>query len=363
MPFRKKIIMAIVLMFVSLIIVGQASAILIFPDPTLTALQYGDAYSYSLPILNYLATGEVTQNPGDPYYVASSPGQIEDLIVIATGASGSPVNTNFPGMNNAYPTPSGVSGSPIFSTFNTPHPGIPGVPPGAPFPGDSPNTWNTTLSALINQLTISGTRYDLVFFFNNNQDNAGSAAEQSLYAWAQASIVDAQGVLPTLYFDFTSVGPVPHDGIPGGDVFAYNSPGPPTSNYPFSSGPYDSGTWPSFDDFVLSGGQVCLDENTLAIVDCGTCTNCVLFNHNLGANQAAYALFAPELNAGLETWMNEGYDVMSLDLRITALNNGYEQLFIMPGLIQRQIPEPSSIVLLGSGLLGLGLYFRRKFRK
>ena len=52
-----------------------------------------------------------------------------------------------------------------------------------------------------------------------------------------------------------------------------------------------------------------------------------------------------------------GYDTLSLDARFTALNNGYEQIFIMPALLQRdkerEVPEPSALILLIVGLTGL----------
>src|SRR5689334_15159214 len=63
-------------------------------------VQYGDAQSYALAVLNYQAVGG--NNPGDPFYVNSTPGAIKDLIVIATGAGGTGVTTNVAGMDNAY---------------------------------------------------------------------------------------------------------------------------------------------------------------------------------------------------------------------------------------------------------------------
>ena len=64
---------------------------------------YGDANSYALQV-NGVAAGST--GPGSLYYVNSTPGAIKDLIVVATGASGGPVNTNVAGMDNALPTPS-----------------------------------------------------------------------------------------------------------------------------------------------------------------------------------------------------------------------------------------------------------------
>lgn len=53
---------------------------------------------------------------GDESYIASGPGQIQDLIVVGTGAAGKPVNTNFAGMDNAYATLSRVGGEAFFQT-------------------------------------------------------------------------------------------------------------------------------------------------------------------------------------------------------------------------------------------------------
>ncbi|HYP67248.1 MAG TPA: hypothetical protein VEP67_03235, partial [Thiobacillaceae bacterium] len=78
---------------------------------------YGDGNSYALALNAFIydhfqggGTG-----PGNPFYVNSSPGQIQNLIVNATGSSGTGVTTNFTGMDNAYPTPSGKNGAAFFT--------------------------------------------------------------------------------------------------------------------------------------------------------------------------------------------------------------------------------------------------------
>src|SRR5258707_1109777 len=63
---------------------------------------FGDGVAYALPVLGI--------------DVQSSPGQIDDCIVVATGANGTGVTTNFAGMDNAYSTPNGTGGSPYFRT-------------------------------------------------------------------------------------------------------------------------------------------------------------------------------------------------------------------------------------------------------
>jgi len=100
-------------------------------DGTLPAAYYttyGDSQVYSLGTLAYIYCREQTGGTcgnatGTPYNVDSSAGTIQDLVVVATGVNGGPINTNFAGMDNPYPTPSGRSGSPYFSTTSIADPG------------------------------------------------------------------------------------------------------------------------------------------------------------------------------------------------------------------------------------------------
>lgn len=321
--------------------------------PSTGYFQYGDAQSYSLPLLNYFATGSATPTSGDPYYVPSGPGQIQDCVVVATGTNNGPVNLNFSGMDDAYRTPDGTGGLPYFSTgdvYYTNPTNLPDAPNG-PAVGDSNDTWDTTLTALTTFLNGQSP----VFFFNNNQVNSGASTNQELFAWAQIRVVDVNGGLPTLYYDLTAMN-LTHGGIPNGNVATYNSPGAPTGNYPV--GPNTG--WPNTDNFIRSGGAVCILG--FAIVPCGT-PGATTVNHNLGADRATYAVIFPELNAGLYSYAGLGYDVLRIDFRMgcnpqyvadctgQSLNNGYEQLFISALNTPRLVPEPSTVLLMGIGLI------------
>lgn len=322
---------------VAIALAGMASSSYAALDLTgASYVTYGDANSYALAV-NQAMTGDKN------WYVNSTPGAIQDLVVVATGSSGGPVTTNFAGMDDAMSTPSGVNGSTFFS-----------------------GVWNSTLAAFTNFLDGE----NALFFFNNNQVNSGAATNQNLAVWAQISLT-GDGLAP-VYFDFTNQGLMfaPFNlgggGTLNGDPSLYNSVG---------AGPLAGTNLAT--DYVLSGGEICLNA-AKAPVPCGDPSAVETVNNNLGANQAAYAIDVPDLNTWLSAWLNgehAGYTDFNLNLRFgcdpstvnpeinctaRSANNGYEQLFIGTSTTVVQVPEPGSLALLGLGLLGLVAGLRRK---
>jgi hypothetical protein len=346
---------------------------------------FGDAVVYSLPLLQ--DAGVISSG------VASSPGQINDCIVVGSGAGGQ-VQTNdlIGSADDAYHNLQGEQ-NPYFRTGDTTLPNNTDPNGAGEFPGDTATTWDIELAALADFLDGGS----LTFLFNHNQEGSGTGGiNEDLFVWAQIRLVDLD-TGETEYFyatAMTNTTGLTNFGVPGGDPLGYTGPQmDATSTYPSAAAL--AGTFPvggecsanggadglplcssgsGADYMIRARGRVCLDANNVPL-DCSDPNVDHFVNDNLGANEVANAVVFPEINAILAMAGFGGFDVMQIDWRMgcnaavvggtgcpagSVLNNGFEQLFIIGGPEIPTIPEPATVLLLALALVGLAAAQRKR---
>jgi hypothetical protein len=315
--------------------VGASAAPLPTCIPNVTCLVFGDFNVYSLPLINLQAGAGDTPGPGDPFYVSSTFGQIQNFTII--------------GINNGQSTPTGNPPASIDGSENTPSANIvntfttfdPVDPAGGPAIGDRTTSWDASVTTL-KQLIGGSSGAPLVAFFAFNETGSGTGLlTTDLLIWARATLYDYDGsgnVLNSQQFYLTGDG---------------TQNVPDVNNLPPTTGPY--GPW------VYVHAGICVSGTTFTGFpdSSGNCAvGSVRNQNNLGQNAAAFAVHSPLLDAALYsgTW-----DVLSIDWQMAYLNGGGETAWIQPFQVQL-VPEPGVIFLLGAALVGIAS-FRRRARR
>lgn len=344
-----------------------ARAALILPEPDCglssgkTCLVYDDFTVFSMSFLQFTENGSLSPNSGDKYYINSSPGHLADDIVIASSPHVSKDNEDLTpslvDMDNAFDTPnaggsetfvmlSSNEPSPVLTNDNFINSALPnpdnldidndGIPDGDAN-GNGISLWDIETASLTSFLGGD----DLLFFFNLNETGANDTLDsgQDMLSWMRVFLTDS------------TTGDVKHFTLSGNNTLA-----PAIQSRAQSS---SDSILPTEDDmWAYTHGEICVstvDGTVLALSSCsfvGNPANGVTVNQNLGANAAAFALWNEELNDDLYSGK---YDMLSVDMRMSHIENGYEQLFIRAAnvsdgtVIINEVPSPSSLFLIFVG--------------
>jgi hypothetical protein len=319
-------------------------------------LQFDDFTVYSLALLNFQAQkGQIS--PNDPFAVSTNGTSLQNALVIGTGVNGAgSINSDIVSgglADDAYRTPTAPGGGITNFVPDATNQGA----QGANIPGNTSGTWDITVSAL-NQYLNGGS---LNFFFNLNQTNSQTTtylnSPEDALGWMQVTLRDSTGTNGSVSFWL--------DGNAcNGVVGQPNSPNcNPNESYPQNNAnntilPVD----PLHDEWAYIHGQICVSDQG-AVLGFGSCQSLGIkgantVDQNLGANDAAFALYSQTLQDALNSGL---YDVMSVDFRMAALTDGYEQLLIFASnRIPQNVPEPLTITMFGAGLAGVALWRRRR---
>lgn len=315
-----------------------------------SCLTYGDFNVYSMAFLNTVA-GYGKPNGQDPYYISSSPGAIAGGVVFGTGASGTGLNENFSGMDDAYAVPNAAPNAE--ASFSTTLVTDPGTTFGTAPINDQAASWDADISALRGVLATNGGSFTPFFNLNETgKDNTLTSIDLQIWVhmWVEGEGLDTQ------HFYLTGQALE----LSGSGYTPLKSETGPNMNSPDDTD----------DQWTYVHGTICVNASTDTVLGTGACTDTQKaaggadVDQNLGANNAAFAIY----NADLDTIIkdsNSGYTDFHMDWRMIHENNGFEQAFLLTDTVfsdipPATIPEPTILAMLGIGLLGISVKRRNQ---
>lgn len=290
-------------------------------------LQYTDFSVYSLALINLQGGGSGSPTNGEPGYIAASPGQIANYTVVGLNSNNAPAQDNGTTIDSAFNTPSGGT-----STFTT----LTSDTANGPLVGDG-NSWQATISTL-NAAYLNS---QFVAFFAFAENGSSSPPQPllgtDLLVWAKISVIDLQNPGATQRFYLQ----------PNGSVLNND---PLASALPPDTTLTDAGPW------VYVHSKMCVaNGNTFAgFPDAsGNCpAGTQIQNTNTGQNNASFAIYNAALDAIIHD-SNTPYDILQVDWEMAYVNGDGETAWFQPFSVERNVPEPSTVLLTAVALLGL----------
>lgn len=344
-------------------------------------ITYGDAITCSAPLLNVIdGLGQNTKVVDGGYVLPASQGALESYIVVASGGGAQGNDDTDPtngAVENGFKS-NDVQNDEFFATGKT------GITSGnltnptnnTLLAGqDALGTWDVGISWLIDALTISNERRDLIIGFDYNQPQAATVT--SLNFWSLITIRDTDGTLSDVNYEILNNNPAGSTTTTHLDF---------TTSKTFNSKPAST-------DFGTVYGVTCVDTNGSETIEYLPITGgaCPLgyettVDNAKSTSDTEFFTFLPELNSMLESFQADGYDTFSSRVLLGCFGGtpqgsfnpgvdylsdagttdecgggGFADIFLLAGdvtLTPEEVPEPPTLALIG--LVGAGLWWNRR---
>ncbi|MES2325566.1 MAG: hypothetical protein V4633_25230 [Pseudomonadota bacterium] len=324
-----------------------------YPSPNAACATYGNVVSCSTKVLDYLA-GLNTPGFTGPYGFTASQGNLIDTVVIAANGGNildngdlvSPsedgFSTNNGGQKKYFFT--GDSNDPVNNGLLT---------------GDTAHSWDIGTADLIDKLTFDGAFHQLLFAFDFNNPQSGTA---NLPVWAMVTFRNGNG--DQISFETQKLD------VSGGAATIFKDPGLHATTKIFDENVLNT---PAADDFAITVGAICVVSATISYPspDGASCpSGGALVSNNRSSSEVEFINYLPTLD--LNDMLANGYTTMSMQVWMGCFNTGdrgtgpaladdgmigpcdtggYGDIFLLAGA-----PEPGRVSAPGSlALMGLGL--------